>query len=461
MKRRFFSAALALLTLLALCVPALAADVPEVEIEWRALPGMPAQYIPETDLFTAVNSEGKYGMIDRATGQTVTPFVYNYIQSFSEDGLAPAFQTDANGVEKYGFLDTHGQLALPVQYEMPEYFPSAFAFHEGLAAIVKTENGVAKYGFINTDGEIVLPVEYDYVDQFSEGYAAVRKGDVDSYIDHSGKSVFQRPSSFSKGSAFDSFSDGFALISNEGESHSFINTDFEILSTSTMSFWSYRPQICNGVLAAKPDNGKWGCIDVQSNWVIPEEYDDLALIDEDLIRAELGEKYGYIDYTGEIVIPIDYDSVSWYSYDNLLAVANYDADGVLRWGVLNKAGEVILPLEYDSVRLMERYVSVEKDGRYGLFESPYYVSDEPVEEAPEEEPEEALEQVSAEEIPVEQAPAEAPAAEEPAQETAPASEPAPATEAESASPLPIVLAVLAALAIGGGIILLKKKRKTA
>lgn len=450
MKRRFFSAALALLTLLALCVPALAADVPEVEIEWRALPGMPMQYIPETDLFTAVNSDGKYGIIDRATGQTVTPFVYDYIYGFTEDGLAPASQTDGSGVQKYGFLDTSGQLVLSVQYEIPEYFLNSFAFYEGLAVIAKTENGVTKYGFINTDGEIVIPVEYDDVDYFSEGFAPVEKDGVWSYIDHSGEIISPQSYSYAH-----SFSEGVALILNGVGSYSFINHDFEILSTFTMSAWSYRPQIYNGVLAAKPDNGKWGCIDIYGNWVIPAEYENLYFIDDDLIVAKLGEKSGYLDCTGEVVIPIDYDSVSWYSYDNLLSVANYDANGALRWGVINKAGEVILPLEYDSVRLMERYVAVEKNGRYGLFESPYYVSDEPVAEEPEEIPEEVTEEAPAEELPAEEA---APADEEPTQETASVSEPAPAPEAESTSPLPIVLAVVAVLAVGGVIVLLQKKR---
>lgn len=460
MKRRLLCITLVLLTLLALSVPALADDVPEIEIEWLDLPGMPMQYIPETDLFIIQNSDGKFGMVDRASGKTVVACEYDCYYYSSSDGLAAVAQTDANGVQKYGFLDTSGQLALPVQYEMPEYFSRSFYFCEGLAAIVKTENGVTKYGYINTEGEIVIPVEYDYAGYFSEGFAPVKKSGIWSYIDHSGEIVSSQSFSYAH-----SFSDGIALISNGGESFSFIDTDFDVLSNFTIPYTkpnshAYIPYVRHGLLAVGGIDEKWGCIDINGNWVIPAEYDNLYIIDDDLIGAKLGEKSGYLDYTGEIVIPIDYDSVSWYSYENLLSVGKYDSDGVLRYGVINKAGEIVLPLEYDRVRLMERYVAVELDGKYGLFESPYYVSNEPIEEEPEDVSEEIPEEAPAEELPAEE-PAEEIPAEEPISESESqslASEPV-AEEAETSYLLPVLLAVGLVIVGVVAFVLLKKKKQ--
>lgn len=457
MKRKLLCVVLALLTLLALSVPALADDVPEIEIEWLNLPGMPWTYIPETDSFFVKNSDGKYGIVERSTGKMIVPCEYDDYCLYS-DGLAAVSQTDANGVQKYGFIDTNGQLVLPVQYEIPEFFYSIFSFSEGLAVIAKTENGVTKYGYINTEGEIVIPVEYDDANPFSEGYAAVRKGEVNSYIDYNENSFFEFSHYLSSGCCFYDFHDGVALIWQGNDSFSFINTDFEVLSTFNLP-GSHYAELHNGMLIAESDNGKEGCIDIYGNWAIPAEYDNLYYIDDDLILAGLDGKYGYLDDTGEIVIPIDYDSVSWYSYDNLLAVGKNDSEGVLRKGVINKAGEIVLPLEYDSIRLMERYVAVELDGKYGLFESPYYISDEPVEEEPEAIPEEIPEEAPAEELPAEE-PAEEIPTEDPISEPESqpvASEPV-AEEAETSYLLPVLLAV--GLVIAGVLVfvLLKKKK---
>lgn len=451
--KKAISVFLALVLVLALSVPALAADVSEIKIEWLDLPGMPQQYISESDLLVIKNADGKYGIVERTTGKTVTPFEYDSIYKYTDDGLAVAVQTDANGARKYGFLDTAGQLALPVQYEQLDFYYTYvdFGFHEGLALISQTSNGITKYGYINMEGEIVIPVEYEIAGYFSEGLAPVKDNTTWKYIDVNGNVAFTVNCSNAG-----PFSEGVAFILNGGNI-SFIDTSGEILS----AFDSGYPKFScshNGILVVTVD-GKDGCVDIYGNWTIPAEYEAIGQLGTELILAKSDSKYGYLDYTGEVVIPFEYDHGYYEVKDGLARVGNDEADGITKWGLLNSDNTYILPLEYDDVRLMERYVAVELDGRYGLFENPYCVSNEPVEEETEEVPEVIPEETPVEEHSTEKSGDEVPA-EEPVSDSETVSAPEVTTQSSSAktAPLLIVFAAVAVLAIGAVIILLKKKK---
>ena len=83
---------------------------------------------------------------DKIEGKEVVPCVYDVVASFNEE-LAVVCKND-----KWGFVNTKGELAIPCTYDF------AFDFSEGLATIRK--NG--KYGFIK-EGKIVLHKEADVI----------------------------------------------------------------------------------------------------------------------------------------------------------------------------------------------------------------------------------------------------------------------------------------------------------
>ena len=85
------------------------------------------------------------------------PCVYDKVNSFQE-GLASVKNDD-----KWGFVDTSGQIRIPCVYD------EAGGFHEGLASVKIGD----KWGFIDTMGQIVIPCEYKIVGYFSRGYAIV------------------------------------------------------------------------------------------------------------------------------------------------------------------------------------------------------------------------------------------------------------------------------------------------
>lgn len=62
--------------------------------------------------------------------------------------------------------------------EAVHQYDELYPFSEGLAAVKKND----KFGFINTQGELVIPCQYQYAGSFKEGLACVVKDEEDNNI---------------------------------------------------------------------------------------------------------------------------------------------------------------------------------------------------------------------------------------------------------------------------------------
>jgi len=156
-------------------------------------------------------SDARWGAINRA-GDTVIPFEFEWINNFN-DGLATArfidciyvvvinnrgeivvdrghfrniqsfregraiannsgWENDTWVVGDMGFIDTEGNVAIPM------IFSDVRNFSQGFAAVStgRWEGGVdnSRWGIIDLDGNIVVPIEFEDIRSFSEGFAWVR-----------------------------------------------------------------------------------------------------------------------------------------------------------------------------------------------------------------------------------------------------------------------------------------------
>lgn len=106
---------------------------------------------------------GKYGIID-SNLKNITPFKYDYIWSFGDNGLCMV-EIDMPDGDKYGYVNVNGEEQIAVKYEDV----CSFSFENGLS--VAKLNGF--YGIINEQDEVVVPFNLDYPDMrgLSNGYA--------------------------------------------------------------------------------------------------------------------------------------------------------------------------------------------------------------------------------------------------------------------------------------------------
>ena len=206
--------------------------------------------------------------------------------------------------QKWGFINTQGQMVIAPQYDDVEPFSC------GLAAVCADDDVI---GFINTQGQMVIGNQYKFRGAtFSEGLLLFQEGDKLGYIDTSGQLVI--PPIFKSAG---SFRDGLALFSENDakgeEKYGFIDRTGKVVIKpqfiDVLPFSEGLAQV--KVKAEAPYHGKWGYINTRGDMVIPPRFGYNAPFSEGLAAvfeepsgtAYMPHDFGYIDTTGQYVIP--------------------------------------------------------------------------------------------------------------------------------------------------------------
>jgi hypothetical protein len=114
---------------------------------------------------------------------------------------------------------------------------------------------------------------------------------------------------------------------------------------------------------------KWGFINHNGKWVIPDNFENLNDFSDGLAGAKQGGKWGYIDKSGAWKIKPEYDDV-WDFDENF---AKVEKDG--KWGFIDRQGTFVKTLSANNEELSvhflnemgkERIIVDEKDGKFGF-----------------------------------------------------------------------------------------------
>lgn len=126
----------------------------------------------------------------------------NWLTDLNHDGSISFFEETFNDVT--AFSDTIA--GVRVRYnEIPcwvfinkkmeyisEPYDSVFTFRENLVAVKEfsTDKKNTKWGFVNKEFKEVIPYKYDKVSSFAEGLAYFMVGNIEGYINRTGKVVW-------------------------------------------------------------------------------------------------------------------------------------------------------------------------------------------------------------------------------------------------------------------------------
>ena len=352
--RKILSAVLALVMVMALTVPAFAAENLS-DVIWMTSP-------PEKDEMGMENVESingggvdgclfdqglarydyyrgleHWGIFDK-TGKMIVPAKYRGGVGHLPDGRILA--DDYNGSDLF---DQAGNRIGSVDFSLEN------AFSEGLAVARLGSSG--KRGFVDEKLDVVIPFEYDEAFPFSDGLALVKKYDEQhnaqySLIDKAGKIVI--PS--------------------------------ELLPYEEIKDFS------NGVAVAGKGNypeTKYGLINSKGEIILPVEYDEIVITSDGVVRVAIDLKdgyqtettvkfstvlYGLADLSGKIVLPVEYDRIE--DFSNGVAVVEKGSYPEEKYGIVNTKGKFILPVEYDDIQKFDSGVfAAKKDGKTKIVDA--------------------------------------------------------------------------------------------
>ena len=292
----------------------------------------------EQTLLVGRNTENDFGngAIDWE-GNTVIPFVYLYVDFFSE-GLAAV--SDKNGT---GFVNRNGEVVIPLQFEEAE------PFSDGLA-VVKKKDGT--YAYIDKTGKVAIDAsKYSSAFPFYEGLAMVRSRDTHKagFIDKTGKEVipcqYRWAGYFRNGATYASDAEGKNwLIDQTGKKLKWIaDAEYLVYADDRMT---------------KPNQQKNGMAMTEEIVNLPDGdhehvrryFDETDEISYETYRLKKGlseglapywdataKKYGYVNESGTWVIAPAFDAAERFQ-DGYAVVANKIklADGTkdVEWGII-------------------------------------------------------------------------------------------------------------------------------
>ena len=271
-------------------------------------------------------------------GNTVIPFVYLYVDFFSE-GLA-AVRDEKNDM---GYVNRKGEVVIPLQFE------EAKPFSDGLA-VVKKKDGT--YAYIDKTGKIVIDAsKYSSALPFYEGLAMVRSRDTHKagFIDKTGKEVipcqYRWAGYFRNGATYASDAEGKNwLIDQTGKKLKWIaDAEYLVYADDRMT---------------KPNQQKNGMAMTEEIVNLPDGdhehvrryFDETDEISYETYRLKKGlseglapywdataKKYGYVNESGTWVIAPAFDAAERFQ-DGYAVVANEIklADGTkdVEWGII-------------------------------------------------------------------------------------------------------------------------------
>ena len=250
---------------------------------------------------------GKYGFLDPA-GREVIPMQFVAGAAFS-DGVAVVEinPTGEFGKGKLGLIDVSG--AWIVTPEKAQ-FKWAGGFQSGLAVATSEKTGEKK-GFINKHGEWAIPPGFDWAEPFSEDLAAVDVGGKRGFIDTHGAVAI--PLDFLEARAF---AGGLAQVFREPGKPLFIDRTGKVVIEPHVEFacaftdqWSMVTSGWREHSQKDGSGGKWGYMDKTGKFPIELQFEMATPFSEDLAAVRANGKWGYINRRAEWVIPAQFEKM--------------------------------------------------------------------------------------------------------------------------------------------------------
>ena len=274
---------------------------------------------------------------------------------------------DALEVLRDGIAKTRDQGLIDF-YELNRYhYEINFNVYHEVSSIFGTSIAVMsddKWGIAEVTGTLMIPCEYDKVSTFNNNRAIVLKDGKISAINRANNRLALLDQEKERVTDFGNYAGGrIPLKTKEGWKRA--TGDFEMGATTFDDIGTYS----GGYVAAK-QNGKWGVIDLGSNWLIPPEH-------EGIVMDELGRSYGqgivFVRTGISVVMYVDGQATD-FRFDDALPFGSEGYAAVLqngKWGFIDNNGVIQVPHQFDDALSFGQHLAAvqygEKWGYINLY----------------------------------------------------------------------------------------------
>ncbi len=344
-----------------------------------------------------VRKDGKYGFV-KTDGTVIVEPTYEKAAGFRSERAA----VSVNG--KWGFIDTCGNIVVEPQFDAEPYFC------DGLAAV----NVDGKWGYIDFDGKFIVQLIYESASAFDSGLGAVKLNGKIGFVSETGEMVISPQFDNVQNSALSgtwqcdalavaTLDGAMGIIDKKGQwvlpakygkvsllmsmarcrqtvgdevigkfevtpgGTGFVSTAGRLV---TQPIFKEISEFSDGIAVGQDDNGLWGYIDINGEWVIKPQFASAKPFRGALANVSTKERSFSINKEGKEVGPC---------FKTLRAIIGTTEDIIPdryimkkddKWGLVDGELNQILPFEFDDI---ERWgdttnIIVSKDSNYGLVD---------------------------------------------------------------------------------------------
>ena len=231
--------------------------------------------------------------------------------------------------------------------------------YSGIAVVAKD----GKFGYVNDEGVEITPLKYNHARTFRGNTGMVKLGRKWGLVDKQGKEVI--PPVFND--IIEYFGNAPAVIVRIGKKFGFLNVETGELLTPVkydkVERWTqigdFLTDDVRKDLARVRLDGKWGCVNLRGDEIIPLKYDEICIsqMENPRIAAKLDGKWGFINDDGKEVTAFEYDDLEIFFSGR----ARVKKGG--KYGFINSEGSVVIPLIYDDCERHFRNEGFDKNKR--------------------------------------------------------------------------------------------------
>jgi len=300
-----------------------------------------------------VRKGNQYALVDKNLNQVVKYGLYDRILPMNCYGYSIVFKEN-----KYGIIDSIGNLKIPLEYDLISTDPSLSYGNETTTFLIKKNS---RYQILNNQAELEIKKEFDKVDILDNNFYLAYVNDSIFLINDFSKIVSNEYTGY-----YD-FDEGF--IVRHGNKMGTIDYNGNI-SLSFIYDSIFHPHLMDYLYAKK--EGKFGVIDFEGNVIIPFEYELITRVwyDDyeeyrDNFIVQKNKKLGTINMNNEINIPLIYDGIcSWIEYSPDEHYVKLDN----KYGMVKPNGEIMIPCIYDFIYYYtSNTILIEKDNKFGVL----------------------------------------------------------------------------------------------
>ena len=262
--------------------------------------------------------------------------VYERVYNF-HDGLALAVKDG-----QIGYINKQNESVIPFGKYVPKFnSPWEYDFNGGAAVVSDGE----KYGIIDTSGNVIVPVEYGYIGIFHDGLFRVEENEQCGILNNKGEFVVNM-------GIYDQinwFDNGYAVVVKDGK-YGAVNSGLELIIPLIYDYL-YINTGSETVNFIAMINGEQGIVNQNGEFSAFIDGESQSLYFSEKYRKDYSsenKKYRFVDrVTNEPVTDFLYSYI--YGLKNGKAIAVMKKNDSYKNGVIDENLNVVLPFEYNTV----------------------------------------------------------------------------------------------------------------